>query len=145
MSELKREIFVCECHSAEHQMLVSYIEGESQENYVEEDMLTFEVHLGNYKSFWKRAWAAIKYIFGHTSRYGHWDCILFNPNDCERMIEYLEKFKKGRDRALAEYAERGNEGGLLNPDPRDAAERNTLSDAPKFQFVSPSVKFKESD
>jgi hypothetical protein len=150
MSDLQREIFICECHSTEHQMLVSYIEGEQHEDWVEEDLLTFEVHLGNYKSFWKRAWAGIKYIFGHTSRYGHWDSILFNPNDCERMIEFLEKFKKGRDRALAEYKERKSQnvavnGELLNPDPTIAAERNTLANEPKFKFVSPSISFREID
>jgi len=51
-----------------------------------------EVHLVQYMSIWKRTWAAIKYAFGHKSRYGAWDSIILTPEDAIRLQSLLGKF-----------------------------------------------------
>ena len=48
--------------------------------------------------FARRIKTAIKYVFGYKCKYGHFDCFTFDPNDVDRMIEYLNLFKAERAR-----------------------------------------------
>ena len=83
----KPEIFICECHSTEHQLVVRYDPDEEYHN------LYIDVHLITYENIFKRIWISLKYIFGYKCRYGHWDEFIFNKNDAERLIEILNKIK----------------------------------------------------
>lgn len=85
-----KEVFICECFSTEHQLVVSYMPGENKLDY---DELNFEVHLHPTYGFWRRVWSAIKYIFGYRSRYGNWDNFMVNVNDADKLITILQKFK----------------------------------------------------
>lgn len=81
---MDRKIFVCDCHSLEHQFTFWF-----DEEYNE---LYFEPHLHDstwpwYKRFWKR----LRYVFGNKSRLGAWDEIIINPEDANKIIEYLNK------------------------------------------------------
>lgn len=90
----QREVFICECRSAEHQMIISYIHGDDGFDF---DMLGVEVHLNPYHGFWSRVKGAIKYIFGHKSKYGNWDSFDFNPDDADKLIAYLTELKNNRE------------------------------------------------
>lgn len=83
------QIILCSCGSTEHQMLISYFnDNEDKEVYV-------HIHL-NHLSFWKRLILGIKYIFGYTSKYGHWDEMILNPDHVSQLksvIKYLEDGK----------------------------------------------------
>jgi hypothetical protein len=38
-------------------------------------------------------WVAIKYVFGYTCKYGHWDCFIMQPKDAQRLKDMLGKLK----------------------------------------------------
>lgn len=84
------EIFICECHSTDHQMIMLYSEDDGY------PMVSYShVHL-NKRPFWERLKYGIKYIFGRKSRYGAFDEFIFNPDDAERLqevVNYLKQLK----------------------------------------------------
>lgn len=85
-----KEVFICECSSTEHQLVMCYIPGDDE---CDSDMLQFQMHLQPTYGFWKRTWAAIRYIFGYRSRFGNWDDFLVDPKDCDKIIDYLLRLK----------------------------------------------------
>ncbi len=78
---IEPEIYICECHSYEHQSIFWYDDEDKQ--------LTVSVHLVR-RSFFKRLWYAIKYVFGYKSRFGAWDEFLFKPENEKKLREYLD-------------------------------------------------------
>ena len=94
--ELKdtKEILICDCHSTEHQVVVYYSEDQFDDGMTY-PMVYFHIHLNKLK-FWERVKYAIKYIFGHQSRYGAFEEFIINPEDAEKLqnvVDYL-KIKK---------------------------------------------------
>jgi len=73
----------CSCCSAEHVIRFIY-DPDTNDFYL-------EVQLTQYRNILKRIWVAIKYIFGYQCRYGHWDCWLLNPKDCDEIIKLLNR------------------------------------------------------
>jgi hypothetical protein len=61
------------------------------------------MHLTPRRGFFNRFVAAIKYIFGYRSSYGHWDNFIFSANDCEKMISYFERLKKNNEEITERY------------------------------------------
>ena len=77
--------FDCVCHSPEHTLRI----------FVDPDdgMVSMSTFLNHYQSWWKRFVAGIKYIFGHRSKFGHWDYFELDPKDLPRfrnMIEFYD-------------------------------------------------------
>ncbi len=75
---MRKEYFECKCVSEEHLLRFSLDE--------ENNELYSEVHLRQWRSWYKRTWVGIKYIFGYTCKYGHWDCNLFKDEDISRLL-----------------------------------------------------------
>lgn len=50
------------------------------------------VSLNDGLPWYKRVYLAIRYIFGHTSRYGHYAEFLLERDDAKRMMEVCKKF-----------------------------------------------------
>lgn len=79
-------ILICSCHSTEHQIVI-YPNSDplyGPEAYV-------HIHLVK-RSFWYRLKYAIKYVFGHKSRYGAWDEIILDPTHVkalETLVNHL--------------------------------------------------------
>lgn len=85
----KNVLFICACHSPEHQLIFSYDKDDTNDGCV-----YATVHLCKEENVFVRIWNAIKYIFGHTSKYGDFDEFIFNPSDytkLEDVVEYLKK------------------------------------------------------
>lgn len=61
----KKELFICECNSIEHQMIMSYFDDEKE--------VYCSVHLKPERNVFKRIIHAVKYIFGHRSIYGYFE------------------------------------------------------------------------
>jgi len=88
MKEPKHELFLCDCFSADHQMIITYVEDEGWED------VYANVHLNHYYSFWQRLIIGIKYIFGQKSRYGAFDEFIFHPGDSaklQKVVDYLKE------------------------------------------------------
>ena len=83
----------CECKSMEHMFCFVYFE--DAKKHIDphwSDELYLEVQMISNKEWYKRVWAAIKYVFGHTSNYGHWDSASISPEEAVRMVELLNRF-----------------------------------------------------
>lgn len=87
-NKVVNELFICQCHNTEHQLIFSYFSEDEDKNvYV-------SVHLIPEYRLWKRIWMAIWYIFGYRSCYGHFDEFIFKKSDAERLqkvVDYLIK------------------------------------------------------
>lgn len=81
LSNLDREIFVCTCHSLEHQFTF---------NYDPEIGLYCEPHLSTSNNFIKRLIIGIKYIFGYKSKYGAWDEFIFKKEDLNKLNKLIK-------------------------------------------------------
>ncbi len=77
------EFFECQCEHSEHTLRFTY-DPEYNELYT-------EIFLSQYLAWYKRVWAAIKYIFGYKCRGGHFDGWMMNPEDAKRLRNVLEK------------------------------------------------------
>jgi len=80
--------FECECHSPEHVMhwfLLADLEWP-------EVYATFM--LDPEHNIFKRAWKAVKYVFGYRSKFGHFDEFCLQLGDADRLIGVLEEFKR---------------------------------------------------
>ena len=86
------DIFICECHSTEHQMVVNYSEDESP-NGVKYPMVYIHTHL-NKRPFWQRLKYGIKYIFGYKCMYGAFDEFIVNPTDVDKLKDIIKYLKK---------------------------------------------------
>lgn len=78
------EILTCECHSSEHQIIITYCN--------EDNIYYAHIHLTN-TNFWSRLIGGIKYIFGYKCKYGNWDEFIFSPSQAMKLIEMGNKMK----------------------------------------------------
>lgn len=76
-NEAVNELFICQCHNTEHQLIFSYLP--------DEKIVYMNVHLITEHNIFKRIWYAIKYIFGYRSMYGHFDEFIFNSKDVDKL------------------------------------------------------------
>lgn len=84
------DILICECHSTEHQMVVSY--GEDELGDTIHPIVYIHTHL-NKRPFWSRLKYGIKYIFGYQSQYGAFDEFIINPKDADKIKDILKYLK----------------------------------------------------
>lgn len=76
----------CKCISPDH--LVQFVfDKEFKEVFI-------SVQLRPDNNIFRRVWAAIKYIFGYTSRYGHWDCTLLDKENTEALYNWIGEHLK---------------------------------------------------
>jgi hypothetical protein len=89
----KEDVFICDCHSPDHQMVVMYDDDVDETNNKRYPRVYLYVHL-NKKSFWQRLKYGVKYILGRQCGYGAFDEFIVNPDDVfkfEKIVEYLKK------------------------------------------------------
>ena len=86
LANMKQEFFICQCNSAEQQLIFSYFTDDKfGDVYV-------TVHLVP-DTFWRRIRNAIKYIFGYRSKYGDFDEFIFKKEDANKLqsvVDYLK-------------------------------------------------------
>jgi len=81
----KDSIIICQCHSAEHQIIFR--------EFDDEKMVCMKVHL-NKLPIIKRIWYALKYIFGFQSKYGAFAEFIFKPEDAEIVEKITNRLKQ---------------------------------------------------
>ena len=77
---MKQILLIDECGSPEHQLIFTTFPEDKEDNFV-----YIQIHLCK-APFWKRLIRGIKYIFGHTSRYGHFDEMIFEKEELKNKI-----------------------------------------------------------
>lgn len=86
LADMESKIFICQCGSPEHQLTFNYFPNEREG----------DVYLWIYlrpDSFWNRIKNAIKYIFGHRSKYGDFDEFIFRKEDADKLQEVVNYLK----------------------------------------------------
>jgi hypothetical protein len=84
-----KHYFECDCGSDEHRFCVT---SEEEENELP-PQLYFHIQMSQYRNFLQRFVEGVRYIFGHKSRYGHWDTINISPDDTARLIVLLHQHR----------------------------------------------------
>jgi hypothetical protein len=79
---MKDEIIICDCSSAEHQMVLRFDE--------EDKMVYVEIHLVN-KRWYERLWMGIKYILGYKCCYGNFEEMVLTQKHA-RQVYNLYRF-----------------------------------------------------
>ena len=78
---------VCECLSDEHTLRLIHFKAIPKHANTD-DSIYWSVYL-NPLPWRKRLWTAIRYVFGHRSRYGDWDS---GPSMSQGEIQHLRDF-----------------------------------------------------
>lgn len=92
----RTDIFICDCYSTEHQMVV-YYDNDEDGHGKKYPMCYFHIHL-NKRPFWERVKYGVNYIFGRQSRFGAFDEFIINPDDVdkfEKIVNHLKNDMKG--------------------------------------------------
>lgn len=76
----------CACDSTEH-VLRFTLDRESDEIYT-------DVYLNPWLPWHKRAWRALRYVFGYRCKYGHWDCTIINREGAKKLRAILDEFER---------------------------------------------------
>lgn len=82
----RTEFFECSCNNDEHTLRL-VLDREENEIYA-------SVFLNQYRSWYKKIWVGIRYIFGYKCKYGHWDVWTLKPEDAERLKSMLNELDK---------------------------------------------------
>lgn len=85
---LKQEYYECQCSTPEHLIVFKLIDKD-------DDTICATIHLSKLP-FYKRVVNGIKYIFGYSCQYGHFDEFLIDTDTAKRMIKMLNYFQKNR-------------------------------------------------
>ena len=84
----RKEYYECDCSDFDHILRVSYFEDVTPDK---PDFLYIEVHLRQ-KTFFKRLWSGLSYIFGRRSRYGDFDEFLWTPETAKRFADHCMRY-----------------------------------------------------
>jgi hypothetical protein len=86
-TERDMEFFECVCSSDEHTLKVTVYT--DPENGLSD--FYFSIYLCQYRSFFRRLVAGIKYIFGYKSKYGDFESFILQPKDYAKLASLLKK------------------------------------------------------
>jgi len=87
MKNVEYKYFECSCSSPDHTIRFVYF---PEDDTIGTD-LYLDVQLNQTYSVFKRIWLAIKYVFGYTKKYGHWDCTIINPEDYDDLLWMIKR------------------------------------------------------
>jgi hypothetical protein len=83
---MRNHFLICSCSSSEHTLRFIYDKSENE--------IYTEVYLNQHKNLFKRLIVAIKYIFGYTSKYGHFDCTMMDESEAKKLYHWLKHYIK---------------------------------------------------
>ena len=95
----------CLCGTPEHLLqAVLDKDDESWNDDINYGGICFYIQLIQYRTFWKRFWTGLKYMFGFQERYGYWDCADLTPEGVEKLRDMCdEAIKIRRAKTQQEY------------------------------------------
>lgn len=77
-------LLICECSSAEHQLIIR-VDEEEKEAYC-------SIHLAK-MPFFERLVLGIKYIFGYSCKYGHFEEVVLNDKHASELQKIVDQIK----------------------------------------------------
>lgn len=97
MTPIERHHFDCDCGSDEHTFKFAYDPDDGD--------LYLSVYLDQYRTFFQRLGTAIKYAFGYTSKWGHWDTTILSRDDAARLAALCQRSIVARDAYVASHTQ----------------------------------------
>lgn len=93
-SDYSDDLFVCNCHLPDHCFIIRqwHWGGDISDDYPPE--LSISVGLTEYKGFFKRLLAAIKYVFKPRKNHYLFEEVLVKDEDLDRLIAIFQKQKE---------------------------------------------------
>ena len=86
---MERELIICSCWRPEHQLILAY---DPDETELPRQVLFITIYLMPV-NVGRRIIAAIQYIFGYQSRYGHFDEIMLEQPQINQLKAFIAKFE----------------------------------------------------
>ena len=86
-NEPKHYYVECDCGHNDHLVKFTYV---PPDDYDCGSVYT-SIQLSPVFGFFKRIWVATQYIFGHGSRFGHWDCCIINYPALRRLKVFIDE------------------------------------------------------
>jgi len=94
------QVFLADCGDPTHQAIFAIYDwgreyakatgGEQFSDQPEQNVsMTISVSLNHVQRWWRRVWIALKYVFGHTTFWGHYADVDLQYKDIDRMLELL--------------------------------------------------------
>lgn len=77
-----QKVFICNCHTPEHQFIIEYFDDESEEVYV-------HIRLNTYGNVFQRVWRAAKYLLKVND--ASYDEVILNKDKQKELIKFLQK------------------------------------------------------
>jgi hypothetical protein len=102
MSSMHNHYVTCDCMSDEHTLRFSFFP-DGKDEYPQ---LYTSVYLNSYESWYRRVWTAVKYVFGHRSKYGDWDCTNIGRDEAIKLRDALDMFIDVTDPAIKDAPNR---------------------------------------
>lgn len=92
---MENHYFNCQCTDFNHIFRFVY---DPKDN----DMW-LEVHLYNWMPWYKRVWAAIRFIFKMEPAYGHYDTTIIRPEDIKNLQNLIDRYNNEQKQQLLNY------------------------------------------
>lgn len=81
-AEIKSEkVFICECHSIEHQFVIEYIDDEPE--------VYISIRLNNFGNVFQRIHRALKYVF--KAGEGNYDEVILGKDKQKELEKFLQR------------------------------------------------------
>lgn len=87
-STIRTELILCECKSAEHQVILM--------GFTDEPEVYLQIHLNTTRNFWQRLWHGLRYVAGYKSRYGNWDELVLGPGELKKLNKFIKNESNSR-------------------------------------------------
>jgi hypothetical protein len=90
-TESETKMLICECNSAEHQIIIHYEQ--------DENVAYCHIHLSK-RSFMKRLVLGLRYIFGYHCVFGHWDEFVITDKHAQALRRLAWKLEEKKHENL---------------------------------------------
>lgn len=81
---IKEKVFICDCHTPEHQFVVSYFPDDP-----EDPLVYVQPRLNHYLGFWKRLCKGLGYIF--MAKEASYDEVILNKEQMTELRDLLNE------------------------------------------------------
>ena len=92
-NHIEDKYLMCDCHYPSHIIRIE-LDEYRQNDQLLDISLSIQPLLNPEQSFFKRIWNAICYIFGHNSKFGHFEDIIISGEKVQEIINFLENYQK---------------------------------------------------
>jgi hypothetical protein len=100
------QYFECRCACDEHVLRFTYVSMPDPEPEVYVSVYLYSA------GFFQRLWNAVKYVFGHTSKYGDFDCVSLKENHVVSLIKLLEAYRDDMRERKEQYLKKETPGAF---------------------------------